>query len=124
VVTEGQKLGLLGNTGNTIGPHLHFQVMDRPSALKTNGLPFVFDCFVLSSTVMDSIDGTGNNFSAGTPLPLQPIGTFERDRLPLALDIIDIRSSKTPTGHVRLIFSYSPSFCGRRRTPENAGWLR
>jgi hypothetical protein len=34
------------------------------------------------------------------------------------------RSSKTPTGHVRLIFSYSPSFCGRRRTPENAGWLR
>src|SRR5271169_2664779 len=61
VVTEGQKLGLLGNTGNTTGPHLHFQVMDRPSALKTNGLPF--DCFVLSSTVMDSIDGTGNNFS-------------------------------------------------------------
>jgi hypothetical protein len=46
--------------------------------------------FVLSSTVMDSIDETGNNFSAGTPLPLQPIGTFERDRLPLALDIIDI----------------------------------
>jgi murein DD-endopeptidase MepM/ murein hydrolase activator NlpD len=90
VVTEGQKLGLLGNTGNTTGPHLHFQVMDRPSALKTNGLPFVFDCFVLSSAVMDSIDGTGNNFSAGTPLPLQPIGTFERDRLPLALDIIDI----------------------------------
>ena len=90
VVTEGQKLGLLGNTGNTTGPHLHFQAMDRPSALKTNGLPFVFDCFALSSTVMDSIDGTGNNFSAGPPLPLQPIGTFERDRLPLALDIIDI----------------------------------
>jgi murein DD-endopeptidase MepM/ murein hydrolase activator NlpD len=77
VVTEGQKLGLLGNTGNTTGPHLHFQAMDRPSALKTNGLPFVFDCFVLSSTVMDSIDKTGNNFSAGNsgarvPVPETP----------------------------------------------------
>ena len=77
VVTEGQKLGILGNAGNTTGPHLHFQVMDRPSALKANGLPFVFDCFVLSSTVMDSIDKTGNNFSAGNsgarvPVPETP----------------------------------------------------
>jgi len=45
--------------------------------------------------VMDSIDGMGNNFSAGTPLPLQLIGTFEQDRLPLALDIIDIPEQKT-----------------------------
>jgi murein DD-endopeptidase MepM/ murein hydrolase activator NlpD len=90
VVTDGKKLGLLGNSGNTTGPHLHFQVMDRPSVLKANGLPFVFDSFVLSGTVTDSVDGTGNNFSAGVPLPIQAVGRPERDTMPLALDIINI----------------------------------
>ncbi len=90
IVADGQKLGLLGNSGNTTGPHLHFQVMDRPSALKANGLPFVFDNFVLSGVVNDSVDGTGNNFSAGLPLPIQAVHHAERDKLPLVLEIIDI----------------------------------
>ena len=42
-VRQGQKLGLLGNTGNSSAPHLHFQVMDRPSSLDDTSLPFVFD---------------------------------------------------------------------------------
>jgi Membrane proteins related to metalloendopeptidases len=44
-VKTGQVLGLLGNTGNTDGPHLHFHVMDSPSPLQSNGLPFVFRSF-------------------------------------------------------------------------------
>lgn len=44
-VKTGQVLGLLGNTGNTDGPHLHFHVMDSPSPLQANGLPFVFRSF-------------------------------------------------------------------------------
>lgn len=42
-VRQGQKLGLLGNTGNSSAPHLHFQVMDQPSSLDDTSLPFVFD---------------------------------------------------------------------------------
>ena len=38
-VRRGQVLGLLGNTGNTDGPHLHFHIMDGPSPLQSNGLP-------------------------------------------------------------------------------------
>ena len=32
-VKTGQVLGLLGNSGNTDSPHLHFHVMDGPSPL-------------------------------------------------------------------------------------------
>jgi murein DD-endopeptidase MepM/ murein hydrolase activator NlpD len=42
-VRRGEKIGLLGNTGNTDAPHLHFQIMDRPSSLDGSALPFVFD---------------------------------------------------------------------------------
>ena len=41
-VATGQVLGLLGNTGNTDTPHLHFHVMDGPSPLLANGLPYAF----------------------------------------------------------------------------------
>lgn len=41
-VEPGEVIGLLGNTGNTDAAHLHFHVMDSPSPLQSNGLPFVF----------------------------------------------------------------------------------
>lgn len=41
-VSEGTVIGQVGNSGNTSEPHLHFQLMDRPSPLKAAGLPFVF----------------------------------------------------------------------------------
>jgi hypothetical protein len=89
-VQAGQKLGLLGNSGSSTGPHLHFQLMDRPSALKANGIPFVFDNFVLAGTVTESVLEAGNDFSAGKPLPIKPVGKAEQDKMPLALDIINI----------------------------------
>lgn len=45
-VRTGQTLGLLGNSGNSNAPHLHFQVSTGPSVLLSDGLPFVFDSFV------------------------------------------------------------------------------
>ena len=41
-VRVGEILGRLGNTGNTDAPHLHFHIMDSPSPLEANGLPFTF----------------------------------------------------------------------------------
>src|SRR5918992_2830613 len=53
-VRAGEKLGRLGNSGNTIVPHLHFQVMDRPSPLNSVGLPFVFDRMALQGRLAGS----------------------------------------------------------------------
>ncbi|MBZ5575501.1 MAG: M23 family metallopeptidase [Acidobacteriia bacterium] len=49
-VRRGQVLGLLGNSGNSDAPHLHFQITDRNSVRGAEGLPFVFDSFELLGT--------------------------------------------------------------------------
>jgi murein DD-endopeptidase MepM/ murein hydrolase activator NlpD len=41
-VKQGQILGEVGNSGNSGGPHLHFQLMDGPSILTGRGLPCHF----------------------------------------------------------------------------------
>lgn len=39
-VAAGDVIGQIGNSGNTSEPHLHFQMMDRPTVLRAAGLPF------------------------------------------------------------------------------------
>jgi peptidase M23-like protein len=53
-VRRGAVLGLVGNSGASTEPHLHFHVMDGPggpSALAANGLPYVFDRVRLDARV-------------------------------------------------------------------------
>jgi murein DD-endopeptidase MepM/ murein hydrolase activator NlpD len=45
-VKRGQVIGLLGNSGNSGTPHLHFQIQDTP-ALSSEGLPYVHGSFEL-----------------------------------------------------------------------------
>ncbi|WP_307810651.1 M23 family metallopeptidase [Tomitella cavernea] len=44
-VAKGQVIGLLGNTGNSNAPHLHFQLMDGPNLDGSDGVPYVLDAF-------------------------------------------------------------------------------
>jgi hypothetical protein len=53
-VKVGQTLGLLGNTGNSDAPHLHFHVMDSPHPLEANGLPYRFSNFTVEGTLANT----------------------------------------------------------------------
>jgi Peptidase family M23 len=53
-VQTGDQLGLLGNTGNTSGPHLHFHIMSGPSALGSDGVPYVLDSFELAGRATEA----------------------------------------------------------------------
>ena len=71
-VTPGQVIGLVGNSGNTIAPHLHFQLMNRPLGFASNGLPYEINAFQITaiSPGTKEFDEAEAN---GTPLAVKPV---------------------------------------------------
>ena len=83
-VRVGETLGRLGSSGNSNAPHLHFQLMDGPSPLASNGIPYRFDRF--------SVGGRLTNFAGlfeAQPAEIIPEhqGVHRRE-LPLNLQVI------------------------------------
>jgi hypothetical protein len=63
-VHAGQVLGLLGNSGHSNGPHLHFQITDGPDPIASEGIPFVIDSFTYEGkTITDEMPFTGWNIT-------------------------------------------------------------
>ncbi|MGH7932825.1 MAG: M23 family metallopeptidase [Candidatus Binataceae bacterium] len=84
-VTRGQVIGLVGNSGNTIAPHLHFQIMSRPLSLAANGLPYAIDAFQITGRS----PGTAAFDQAeahGTPLAVNAVSPPEHVSNALPLD--------------------------------------
>jgi len=55
-VRRGQVLALLGNSGNSDAPHLHFGIEDGPLPYASNGVPFVLSSFRTTGAVTNSFD--------------------------------------------------------------------
>ena len=88
-VKTGDKLGLLGNSGNTTGPHLHFQISDRPSTLDTTALPFVFEKMVVEGRMVANLDEIEVDSIKGVSLKVESKGEKAVTReMPLSRDVV------------------------------------
>jgi len=83
-VKKGEVLGLLGNSGNSTGPHLHFHMSDRGnSVLATEGMPYVHPEFTHYGHCRYDEQRGGEEFKCdyATPIP-------RNSEMPLGGDLI------------------------------------
>jgi hypothetical protein len=70
-VKRGDVIGLVGNSGNSVAPHLHLHVMDGSSPLAAEGLPYLYDQFKITGQVASTKDFDASE-GTGVPLVLLP----------------------------------------------------
>ena len=88
-VRRGDVLGLVGNSGNSVAPHLHLHVTAGPSPIGSNGLPYAIDGYTLTgaSAGTEAFDEAEAN---GTVLPVTPFPARRvRNALPLDQLVVD-----------------------------------
>jgi hypothetical protein len=93
-VKLGQVLGLVGDSGNSIVPHLHFQVTAGPSSMASNGLPYEIRDFQVTGKVPGTT-AFDKSETDGSPLPVTQITPPRsiKNALPLDQYIISFQTN-------------------------------
>ncbi len=94
-VHRGQVLGLIGSSGNSTTPHLHFQVLTTPTFFPSDSPPYVFDRFSLLGQVTERIWDDNLGLQPTGTLPYVPASRPSAHRLELPLDRNVIRFPKS-----------------------------
>ena len=95
-VKKGAVLGKLGNTGNTSAPHLHFHIMNGPSPMAADGIPYVIDAFDFSGQIdiaaFEAAPGITGDWGKGRIAKPEP----RQRQFPLNLNIINFAPTVGP----------------------------
>ena len=87
-VEAGQVLGLLGNTGGSLAPHLHFHIVNGASGFTSDGYPYVLRSFALRGeadpALLTQVLAGKASFLHGGEKP-----SVHKDELPLNFNIVD-----------------------------------
>lgn len=108
VVTVGDEIAQLGNSGNTSAPHLHLHLMSTPSPIGSSPVPYTYDHFKLTGLVksesfygqedLSSIQVVNNKQAKSTDVETEQLVTIpdeQRSRqLPLDLNIVGFEDQK------------------------------
>ncbi|MBD0691078.1 hypothetical protein [Streptomyces sp. CBMA123] len=87
----GRVLGLIGNSGNSTTPHLHFRVTTTAEFFPTDSPPFTFQRFRVLGQVEPRIwdDNLGRQPTGVLPITPSPYEGLHRAQYPLDREVLD-----------------------------------
>lgn len=90
-VEQGQELGLIGSSGNSTSPHLHFHLQTEPTFFPSDGVPYEFAEFELLGSITERLWDDNMGLEPTGELPFEAVEpSMRHDELPLDRTVVRV----------------------------------